>query len=78
MSVRTTVLKIISDYVDLNLHEIKDDSVLYELDIDAIEHVFIITALEEEFEIDEINDEEAEAADTVGKLVALVERLVAK
>lgn len=77
MSVRDTALKIIAEQLCLNVSSINNDSRLDEdLGADSLDQVEIVVELESEFEI-EISDADADAADTAGKLIALVERLVA-
>lgn len=76
MSVRETVLKTIADLLDRNAAEIKDDSDFESLGADSLDQVEIVMALEERFEI-YIDDNDADQADTVGKVIAIVERLVA-
>lgn len=77
MSVRDTALKTIADMLGVNTADITDDSRLdADLGADSLDQVEIVVALESEFEI-EISDADADAADTAGKLIALVERLVA-
>lgn len=77
MSVRDTALKIIADMLGVNAAYINDDSRLDEdLGADSLDEIDIAIELEDEFLI-EISDADAEAADTAGKLIALVERLVA-
>lgn len=76
MSVRDTVLKTIADHLGLNTAEIKDDSDFESLGADSLDQVEIVMALEERFEI-YIDDKDADQADTVGKVIAIVERLVA-
>lgn len=77
MSAATAVKKIIADHLGLNESEIKDDSAFWAVGADSLDQIEIAIALEEEFSI-LIEDADADKADTVGKLVALVERLVAK
>ena len=76
-SVRDSVLKVIADQLDRGIHEIKDESAFEVLGADSLDQIEIVIALEEEFEI-EISDADADQADTVGKLIALVERMVGK
>lgn len=49
-----------------------EDSTMEELGADSLDFIELIMTLEEEFEI-EITDEEAEAANSVSKLITLVE-----
>lgn len=75
MSVRDTTLKIIAEHLGLNASEISDDSTLdADLGADSLDQIEIVVELENEFLI-EIEDADLDQADTVGKLVALVERL---
>lgn len=75
---REAVVMIIANHLGRNESEIKDGNAFDEdLGADSLDQIGLVMALEQEFEI-EISDAEADQADTVGKLVALVERLVAK
>ena len=78
MGTRETVLKIVANTLGLTESEIKDnESIGEDLGADSLDQIEIVIALEEEFEI-EISDADADQADTVGKLIALVERMVGK
>lgn len=77
MSVRDTAIKTIADMLGVNAADITDDSRFDEdLGADSLDNVELVLELELNFEI-EISDADADAADTAGKLIALVERLVA-
>lgn len=77
MAVRDTTLKIIAEHLGLNASDISDDSTFdADLGVDSLDQIEIVIALEERFEI-MIEDADADQADTAGKLIALVERLVA-
>lgn len=68
------VKDITAEYLGLEIEEINDDhSFVVDLNADSLDIVELTIAIEEEFEI-EISDEEAEEIDTVGELVALIER----
>lgn len=78
MGTRETVLKIVANTLGLTESEIKDnESIGEDLGADSFDQIEIVIALEEEFEV-EISDADADQADTVGKLIALVERMVGK
>lgn len=73
MGTRETVLKIIANNLGLNESEIKDSNTFGEdLGADSLNQIEIVMSIEEKFGI-EIRDEDADKADTVGKLIALVE-----
>lgn len=77
MAVRDTTLKIIAEHLGLNASDISDDSTFdADLGVDSLDQIEIVIALEEIFEVT-IEDADADQADTVGKLIALVDRLVA-
>lgn len=77
-AVRDSVLKVVTEQLlFLDASKIEDSNTFADLGADSLDQIEIVIALEEEFEI-LIEDADVGQADTVGKLIALVERLVAK
>lgn len=53
--------------------QIKPETVLAELGMDSLDHIELVMAVEEEFEV-EISNDEADSLKTVADVIALVER----
>lgn len=70
------VKKIVSEHLGVEEHKVTPEAVLREdLGADSLDHVELVMAFEEEFQI-EIADEEAEKVLTVGQAVAAIEKLL--
>ena len=76
MTIRARALKIIADRLGLNESDILPPDGLEEI-ADSLDQMEIVIDLENEFLI-EISDADIDAADTVGKLLDLVERLAVR
>lgn len=76
-TVADRVKAILVDHLGVTPENVTPDAhIIDDLGADSLDTVELIMNFEEEFGI-EINDEDAEAADTVGKIVAIVEKLTA-
>ena len=67
------VLKAISDILEVKISDIGMENSLVHLGADDLDHVQIVMSIEDDLSV-EFGDEELEAADTVGKLIALAEK----
>ena len=69
--------KIISDYTDLPESEITENTnIRTDLNLNSLELVNLAVAIEDEFEV-EIPDREALGIETVGDVIALIQRYLA-
>ncbi len=77
MGIKERVIQVIADTLIINFgdEEITDQTTSMDLCMDSIDEVEIIMALEDEFDLD-ITDEDANKFDTVGDIVAFLERVV--
>lgn len=73
MNTRDRVAKIISDHMNYNVDEIENSTSFSAMGADSLDCVEIIMSMEEEFGI-EIQDGEAEAVDTFGDALGIVEK----
>lgn len=79
MAEKTTfdrVRAIVIDHLDQDPDKVTVEADLVELGCDSLDHVELIMAFEEEFDI-EIMDEKAEGVKTIGDAVKLIDELVA-
>lgn len=74
-NMRERIVKVIVEQIGVRDDEVKDEASFEgDLGTDSLDHVELIMAIEEEFEI-EITDEQAESISTVGELIALVQKV---
>ena len=74
---RARICKAIAEQFGISTELITDEqSLIQDLRADSLDRVEICMAIEDDFGID-IDDDEAEACETVGEIVALVSRLTA-
>jgi acyl carrier protein len=72
------IQEIIADQLEAEAAEITEDkNLMKDLEADSLDAVEIITAIEEEYDI-EIPEEAAEEFTTVGSIVEYVEKLIAE
>lgn len=67
------VLEIIAEHLSINLDTISIDTVFADLGVDSLDLFQVISALEEEFEID-FDSDLAEQMTTVGKVVDYIKK----
>lgn len=75
-TLRDRVVRVVREHLATSA-EITDDATLESLGADSLDKVELVMALEEEFEI-MISDENADGADTIGKLVKLIRSIKSK
>ena len=72
-SQKTEIKQIISTKLDINIEDVKDDSLLYELGMDSIDSVEFILELEEKYKIS-IPDELAEKVKKVEDIFSCLKK----
>lgn len=73
MMEEATVIRIIAEQLGISENAIALDTTFADLDADSLDLFQIISALEEEFEL-EFDNDEAEKITTVGDIVAYIEK----
>ncbi|MCI8629879.1 MAG: acyl carrier protein [Firmicutes bacterium] len=71
------VMEIIAEQLGISASELEEDTILADLGADSLDLFQIISALEEEFEI-EFDNEEAENLKTVGDAIEYIKSAVEK
>ena len=71
------VMEIIAEQLGISVSELEEDTILADLGADSLDLFQIISALEEEFEI-EFDNEEAENLKTVGDAIEYIKSAVEK
>ena len=71
------VMEIIAEQLGISASELEEDTILADLGADSLDLFQIISALEEEFEI-EFDNEEAENLKTVGDAIEYIKSAVDK
>lgn len=71
------VMEIIAEQLGISASELEEDTILADLGADSLDLFQIISALEEEFEI-EFDSEEAENLKTVGDAIEYIKSAVEK
>lgn len=72
MNIFDTVCSILKEQLNIDeSREIKEDTLLDELDADSLDVVEVVMAIEDEYDI-EIPDEEAENVRTIGDIVKIL------
>ena len=73
----STVMEIIGEQLGISASELDEDTVFADLGADSLDLFEIISALEEDFEI-EVDNEEAENLKTVGDAIEYIKAAVEK
>ena len=76
-NVQDRLFKLMAEQLGKPISEIKLESTIEDLGADSLDVVEIALAVEDEYEI-EIPDDSAEGINTVGDIIAIVEKLVNK
>ena len=76
-NVQDRLFKLMAEQLGKTISEIKLESTFEDLGADSLDVVEIALAVEDEYEI-EIPDDSAEGINTVGDIIAIVEKLVNK
>ena len=74
---QSKVMEIIAEQLGISASELEEDTILADLGADSLDLFQIISALEEEFEI-EFDNEEAENLKTVGDAIEYIKSAVEK
>ena len=78
-SIRKRAVALVSEQLGVDLNDIEDDMSFKDMGADSLDEIELTMAVEEEFGLEEISDEEAAKCDTVGKMInALNIKLSAK
>ena len=65
------VADIASDVLGINADEITEETTFYDLDADSLDRLQLVTAMEDEFDI-EIDDEKLEAINSVAEAIVAI------